>query len=82
MRTFARDTNASDAAMNAFTYALSVSFGDGEIACPFRSNMAPLGLAVPAVRTILSLRVGLLNSAPGLSRANWSLFYNVAHFAN
>ncbi len=40
-RTFARDTNASEAAMNAFTW-LSVSFGDGKIAKPFRLNIAPL----------------------------------------
>ena len=40
--TFARDTNASEAAMNALTYELSVSFGVGKIAKPFRLNMAPL----------------------------------------
>jgi hypothetical protein len=34
-RTFARAANAFEAAMNAFTW-LSVSFGEGRIAKPFR----------------------------------------------
>ena len=28
--------------MNAFTFDASISFGEGSIAKPFRSNMAPL----------------------------------------